>query len=412
MRCLAAVVFFCACGPISNQGVDLSSIGEYNEFIVRPSAGINIYSISEVEVIKAYDFGSFHVRMKGDAAGFKSFVVGETPFESLEPNATYHAFDVVPNDPKFGSLWGMNRIEAPKAWDIHKGSSNVVVGVIDTGIDYNHEDLRDNYWRNPGETGFANGIDKSTNGIDDDNNGYIDDFRGWDFANNDNDPIDDQGHGTHCAGTIAARGNNGVGVAGVSWNAKVVGIKFLTKSGSGTLAGALSSIEYGSKIGVDVLSNSWGGGGFSAEMKLAIERAMEKDILFVAAAGNESNDNSAKPAYPASYGVANVISVAATLPDDKRAYFSNYGPSSVHIAAPGDNIYSTAPNNGYRYLSGTSMATPHVSGAAALLLSYRPGLTFAEAKALLLERSDKLAGLQNFVKDGNRLNIFKLLQGL
>jgi len=258
-------------------------------------------------------------------------------------------------------LWGLHNtgqtgggsdkdIDGPEAWDLLTGSKDVLVGIIDTGIDRNHEDLSENMWTNPNEI--------AGNGVDDDQNGYIDDIHGWDFYNNDNNPHDDNSHGTHCAGTIGAVGNNGKGVVGVSWKVSMVGLKFLGGSGGGYLSDGIKSIAYATKIGVDLTSNSWGGGGYSSSMKTAIDEAAAAGIGFVAAAGNHAGDNDAYPSYPASYESENVISVGAHDHFAKSAYFSCYGKTSVDLFAPGVNILSTIPGNGYASYSGTSMAHP------------------------------------------------------
>lgn len=335
---------------------------------------------------------------------------------SIEANVILRTL-AVPNDDRFGEQYALeNRgqtggqsgadIGAVQAWNMTTGSRKVVVGVIDTGIDGNHPDLAENMWKNPGEVGLdASGRDKETNGIDDDGNGYADDVRGWDFVNNDRDPTDDQGHGTHTAGTIGAVGNNRAGVTGVNWQVSLVGIKFLGADGSGTLDDAVEAIEYSTRLGVNLTSNSWGGGGFSAAMAAAIREAGDKGILFVAAAGNEANDNDTSPSYPATYPFDNVISVAATNHSDTLAYFSNFGAQSVHIAAPGVDVLSTTPGGKYEELSGTSMACPHVSGAAALVWAAFPGLDYKLVKTRLLNNVSALPALKTRTVSGGRLSL-------
>jgi subtilisin family serine protease len=330
------------------------------------------------------------------------------------------SIDETPNDPRLYELWGLDNIgqtggtldadiDAPEAWDIQTGSSNVVIAVIDTGVEYSHVDLSGNMWTNPGEI--------AGNGVDDDNNGYVDDVYGWDFYNHDNDPMDDHSHGTHCAGTIAALGNNGIGVVGVNWEAKVMALKFLSASGSGDTSDAVSAVEYAIMMKLDygtpiiALSNSWGGGGFSQAMKDAIEAADTAGILFVAAAGNDyGSDNDVIPYYPASYDVSNVISVAATDHNDNLASFSNFGASTVDLGAPGVNILSTVLSNGYGSKSGTSMATPHVSGVAGLIKAQFPGLTSSEIKARLLGAVNPVSSLQGITVTGGRLNALNALE--
>ena len=331
--------------------------------------------------------------------------------EYAEPNYQVHAMQTIPDDADFDSLYGLHNtgqtlgvvdadIDAPEAWDIQTGT-DVVIAVIDSGVDYNHVDLRDNMWTNEGEI--------PNNGIDDDGNGFVDDYRGWDFANNDNDPMDDHFHGTHVAGTIAAAGNNGIGVVGVNWNARIMPLKFLDANGSGSLQSAIGAIEYAAKMGARVSNNSWGGGPFSQALHDAIVNAENQGHLFVAAAGNDGTNNDFQPTYPATYDLPNIISVAATDHRDGLASFSNYGANTVDLGAPGVDIYSTAPGNSYRVLSGTSMATPHVTGVAGLLFATNPSLTYQEVKAALLEGVDPVTSLASRTITKGRLNAFNAL---
>lgn len=319
-----------------------------------------------------------------------------------------------PSDRLFSKLWGLHNtgsnsangvagadLNMLKAWDVEEGSKDVLIAVIDTGIDYNHPDLKDQMWINEAE---ANG----TEGVDDDGNGYIDDIHGYDFANNDSDPIDGHSHGTHCAGTIGAS-HNDIGVAGVMKNVSFVAVKFLTDRGSGTTEGAIKSIDYATTLNVDLMSNSWGGGGKSQALEDAIRRASEKGIVFTAAAGNSSTDNDSKPHYPSNYDVENVISVAATTSADTLASFSCYGANTVHIAAPGHKILSTVKNGKYKVYSGTSMATPHVSGALGLLISHLGRLPHEELRERLLATSIPLSSLRGKTINHGRLDAYNLL---
>lgn len=261
--------------------------------------------------------------------------------EYAEPNYILRALATIPNDTNFTNLWGLNQasdadIDAPEAWDITQGSSSVVVAVIDTGVAYNHPDLAANIWSNSGETNCSDGIDN-------DGNGYIDDCRGWNFLDNSNDPTDYNSHGTHVAGTIAAIGNNGNGITGVMWNAQIMPLRFLGVSGSGDTANAVSAIMYAADNGARIINASWGGGGYSQALYDAINYARGKNVLFVAAAGNSGTNNDTTPFYPASYNLDNIISVAATTQTDVLASFSNFGATSVDLAAPGVNIYSSIP---------------------------------------------------------------------
>ncbi len=266
--------------------------------------------------------------------------------EYAEPNYIVKEA-AIPNDTYFSYLWGLNNtgqtggttdadIDAPEAWDVTTGSSNIVIAVIDSGVAYNHPDLIDNIWRNTGETNCSDGIDN-------DSNGYIDDCYGWDFIDNDGYPEDYESHGTHVAGTIAAKGNNATGITGVMWTAKIMPIRFLGVSGSGDTANAAAAILYAVNNGARVINASWGGGGYSQTLYNAIDYARSKNALFVTASGNETNNNDISPSYPASYNLSNIISVAATDNKDSLAYFSNYGANSVHLAAPGVSIYSSIP---------------------------------------------------------------------
>lgn len=328
----------------------------------------------------------------------------------------------LPNDPMFKDLWGMNNegqtggtkgwdVKAVKAWETSKGSKNVVVAVIDTGVDYTHEDLSANIHSNAGEMGKdAEGKDKATNGKDDDANGFVDDWHGWDFANKDNDPKDDHSHGTHCAGTIGGTGNNGKGVVGVNWTVSILPIKFLTGSGSGTLADAVLSIDYATKMKVDIMSNSWGGGGFTKTMEDSIIRANDAGILFVAAAGNSTSNNDKNPHYPSSYGVANVLAVAAIDHNGAMASFSSYGATTVDLAAPGVDILSSVVGNTYKKYSGTSMATPHVAGAAALVRAVFPSISHLDLKARLMATVTPNVNVAGKTVAGGVVDVFSAME--
>ena len=277
----------------------------------------------------------------------------------IEPNYTFSVADTFPNDDRIGNLWGLHNtgqnggsldadIDAPEAWDLQTGSGEIVIGVIDSGIDYTHPDLANNIWTNPGEI--------PGNGIDDDENGYIDDVHGWDFVDDDPDPMDGNGHGTHVAGTIAAAGNNEIGISGVSWNANLMALRFLNNSGNGLSYHALLALEYATMMGADITNNSWIGESYSGAAQFAINQASNAGSLYVACAGNDRKDNDITPTYPASYLGNNVITVAATTNTDALSSFSNYGANSVDLGAPGSGILSTKTGGGYTTKSGTSMA--------------------------------------------------------
>jgi len=352
--------------------------------------------------------------------------------EYAEPNYLRHAL-VVPNDTRFGELWGLNNtgqlvngahgtadadIDAPEAWNVTTGSSNVVIAVVDSGVDWSHPDLAANIWTNPGEI--------PGNGIDDDGNGHIDDVHGWDFVDNDNNPIaeDDVSHGTHVAGTIAAVGNNSLGVTGVMWTAQIMPVRFIDATGEGTVIDEVTAIQYAIDNGAKIINASFGAIGFSITEYNEIAAANAAGLLLVAAAGNEKANNDTTPSYPAAYGVShkvgvttypglpNVIAVAATTQTDALASFSNYGLNSVQLGAPGTNILSTVnmPTVGYAFLQGTSMATPHVTGVAGLVASVDPSLTPSDIKRAVLNSVDLKSSLTGKVSTGGRLNAFGAVQ--
>lgn len=321
-----------------------------------------------------------------------------------KPNLNF--LEVIPNDPYFQSLWGMrNRgqpvdfgsrgvegadIRATGAWVFEKGSEQVVVGILDTGIDLNHEDLKDNLWT--------------------DNSGATP-IHGFNAFDSSKTPQDDNGHGTHVAGTIGAVGDNGVGVSGVNWKVSIMAVKILNGDGDGDIAGIVAGIDWAVAHGARVINASWGGGGASQIMSDAISRAADEGVLFVAAAGNDGENNDQVSSFPANYALPNIVSVAASDNQDQLADFSNYGIKKVHIAAPGVSVISTLPDNHYGAESGTSMASPHVAGAAALLLSRSPNLSIAEIKAKIFSSADRLNSLKSKVSNGGaRLNLMRLMK--
>ncbi|MDX6405868.1 MAG: hypothetical protein QOH70_3323 [Blastocatellia bacterium] len=326
-----------------------------------------------------------------------------------EPNYILHA-DKTPNDTSFGSLYGMTKIGAPQAWDITTGSTSIVVGVIDEGIDIIHPDLQANIWTNPSPGSIA--------GISGDVNGY-------DFRTN-NGAIPAESHATHVAGTIGAVGNNSTGVVGVNWQVSLMSLRFIDQAtNNGTDADAIKAYNYAKQMrdlwvsssgtkgaNIRVLNASYGGGGYSQAAADALNAVGQSGILFVAAAGNETTDGDIHPHYPSNYSLPNVISVAATDQNDSLASFSNFGLHSVALGAPGVGILSTTPNNTYSSFSGTSMATPHVTGAAALLCAANPSLSVSQLRALLSFNGDQVASLQGKTLSGRRLNVFKSLQAM
>lgn len=397
-----------------------------------------------------------------------------------EPNQEVH-IQLISNDPSINSMWGMQAsgfgIKAVSAWDKNLvGSSKVVTGVVDTGIDYTHQDLYLNVWLNQGElrnlSFFGNLKDVNNDGLigfrdlndsqnlsnsstklidwnkngyidagdlldnragwedgkDNDSNGYIDDLIGWDFANKDNDPFDDNGHGTHVAGTIGAMGGNAIGVTGVNWQTQMVPLKFMSSNGSGSLLSAVAAIDYftTAKIQAEArgessrfvsTNNSWGGGGYSQSLANSIQRANDQGLLFVAAAGNGGNDgigdnNDVIANYPSNYSNNSVIAVGSITSSGALSSFSNYGLVNVDIAAPGSSILSTLPGNKYGSLSGTSMATPHVAGALALLAAAAPQATGAQLKEALLNSTAATQSLAGKTVSGGRLDVSAALAKL
>lgn len=345
-------------------------------------------------------------------------------------------------DPLFSNQWGMRDAGVESAWKETKGREDIVVAVLDTGVDYTHEDLAQNIWRNPGESGRdAQGRDKSSNGVDDDGNGYVDDLVGWDFVSKDNKPYDlttsvldmlmgggNPGHGTHCAGNIGARSSNGKGIAGVAPNIKIMALRFLSEKGQGTTADAILAIQYAIRNGARITSNSWGSEGEdpgedNKALRDAIAASQSAGVLFVAAAGNGhngagyDNDNDAKPGYPASYPDDIIVSVAALDVNGALGSFSNWGRTSVDIGAPGVKVFSTVPGNGYQDTviegmatwDGTSMATPHVAGAAALYWSKYPNKSWLEVKNALLQSVKSTSSMTGKSTTGGRLDVFNLL---
>ena len=322
----------------------------------------------------------------------------EISIERLEAGA--------PNDPQFEEQWALNNlgpksasrradIDALLAWTKTHGSEDVVVAVLDTGVDYTHEDLVSNMWTRP----------DSIPEYADEELGSFDDVHGFDAEMNDPDPMDDNGHGTHCAGIIGAEGDNGLGIAGINWKVQIMPLKFLGKGGFGTTKNAIEAINYAidrKKKGVNirVINASWGSTQYSRALEDAIRAAGDNGILFVAAAGNSSTDNDRRAHYPSNYNLPNVISVAAMDRTDALASFSNYGAKTVHIAAPGRDIKSTWLNDSYREASGTSMATPQVSGVAALIISSEPNISVEKLRDRILKSADKLDSVDGKVATG------------
>ncbi|MCC6493084.1 MAG: S8 family serine peptidase [Pirellulales bacterium] len=338
---------------------------------------------------------------------------------SVEPDYRI-SVNWTPNDPDYATeQWSLHNtgqtggiagsdIHAPEAWNVTRGSPSVVVAVIDSGVDYTHPDLAPNMWVNSGET--------PSNGIDDDHDGFVDDVYGYDFVNNDGDPMDDYFHGTHVAGTIAAVADNGLGIAGVAPHARLMALKFLDDQGNGFTSDAIKALNFAVTHGATISNNSWGVSDFSAAFQTAIQNAAAQGHIFVASAGNNGLNTDDAPQYPADYNASNIVSVAATDRGDYLAWFSNYGKRTVDIAAPGVDIYSTLPTHetsgmasegvfpNYGTLSGTSMAAPHVAGVLALLRSQNPGWTWQQLVAKIYTTVDREPSLANTTLSGGRIN--------
>ncbi len=360
------------------------------------------------------------LRIAGDVKNTIDDLRSNGDIEYAEPNWVYRT-QVVSNDTRYtnGTLWGMYGAATPlfknqfgsnaaAAWNANKtGSANVYVGIIDEGVMFNHADLAANFWLNPYDP---------ADGVDNDGNGYVDDTRGWDFAGGNNTVYDgtSDDHGTHVAGTVGGVGGNGTGVAGVCWNVKMISAKFLGASG-GTTANAVKAIDYITDLkvrhGLNIVAtnNSWGGGGYSQALADAITRANNAGILFIAAAGNNGSNNDSVANYPSNYTMANVIAVGALTNTGARASYSNFGRTQVDLFAPGSGIWSTVPGTGntsaYASYNGTSMATPHVTGAAALYKAINPAATASQIKSAILSRTTATSSVRTQCVTGGRLNV-------
>jgi thermitase len=337
--------------------------------------------------------------------------LNKSNIEYIEPNYIYTKFGRIMDirDKLFSYQWalenrGLNSgsydrrglkgvdINAKDSWYNFSPQKKVRIAVIDSGVDYTHEDLQNQIMINQAE---LNGRP----GVDDDGNGYIDDVRGYDFAENDADPMDKDGHGTHCAGIIGAE-HNSLGIRGIINNVEILPLKFLDDEGKGETINAIRAIDYAIAANVDIISNSWGGGKYSRALLEAIERARDAGIIFVAAVGNSNQDLDKEPVYPAAYPVKNIIAVANINAYGRKAKSSNYGQKTVHVFAPGESILSTLPGNNYKRHSGTSMAAPLVAGTLGLLLSQEPDVTPAQAKQRLIDSSETNYSLSIFVQGG------------
>ncbi|PYS81877.1 MAG: hypothetical protein DMF67_14870 [Acidobacteria bacterium] len=375
--------------------------GETAEQVVRDYA-----SLPEVEYVEPNEV----IRAEPLDPGYGQGTLGRSPGDEREEGDASRSPDGGPNDPLLAEQWGLINtgqrdgkaqadISALSAWSKTHGSQKVVVAVLDSGVDYTHPDLANNMWHRPDDLDMY--FDRQL--------GVIDDSDGFSAVERDSDPMDENGHGTHCAGIIGAEGDNNEGIAGVNWQVEIMPLKFMGKGGFGTTKDAIEAINYviqrkSDGVNVRVISASWGSRLKSRALEDVIRKAGDSDILFVAAAGNDSADADRAPHYPSGYKLPNVISVAALDRRDQLASFSNYGAKSVHLAAPGKEILSTWLDGDYEEHSGTSMATPFVAGVAALVLSVEPNLTVKELRERLFNTVDKLDSLQGKVVTGGRVN--------
>ena len=354
------------------KGIDIEKI----EVIFRPDGIYNKSDMGYILLVNLKNKGKTEVIKTIEKLANNPYVV------FAEPDYLYD-MHITPNDPYFRHLWGIKKIKAHLAWDYITGSDRTVVGVVDSGIDYNHPDIKDNMWVSR---------DKR----------YV---NGWDFLGNRSDSMDTSGHGTHVAGTIGAVGDNFIGITGICWNIKIASLRighiFMS------LSAAIAAIDFSNANRIQILNNSWGGGFYSPILKYAIE---QYDGLFIVSAGNYGTNNDFIPDYPASYDSDNIIAVAALNQDCTLASYSNYGVKSVDIAAPGTDIFSLSLHGGYSYQSGTSMAAPHVVGAAALLKAYMPCLTASEIKNIILSSVDKLPHLEGKLLTGGMLNVNSMIE--
>lgn len=353
------------------------------------------------------DFASKSKKSKSKDQRTLEPAVIENQLESIpdEPSALF-------NDPAVKQAWGIKKSDAARAWSITQGSREIVVAVIDTGLDVKHEDIFENLWMNRGEMGKdSQGKDKASNKKDDDGNGCIDDLYGCNFITKNGDLADNHGHGTHISGIIGAMAGNGKGIIGIAPQVSLMTLKYFDPKVPHTdhLRNTIAAINYAVDMGAHIINYSGGGTEFSQDEKEAIARAQRKGILFVAAAGNEKSNSDKNPYYPADYKLPNIISVTAIDPSTEVLITSNWGVESVDIAAPGQNILSLLPNNSYGYLTGTSQATAFVTGAAALVMAKRDNFQAEQVKKYILSTGDAMSSLSGKTATSRKLNLFKSL---
>ncbi|PYI81124.1 MAG: hypothetical protein DME26_20325, partial [Verrucomicrobia bacterium] len=406
-----------------------------NRILVRPKVGVAVDALTDLhrltgaQVLRTFpDIGHLQVLQAPPEAAVAD-LVGRYQQSGLveyaEPDFTVKAL-LEPNDFRYydNSLWSLHNtgiyggvpgadIDAPLGWDIQNTASNVIVAVIESGVRLTHEDLAANLWTNPGETGNdALGRDKGSNGVDDDGNGFIDDVHGINAILGTGVPLDDAGHGTHIAGILGGVGNNSVGIVGVCWRVQIMACKFLDAQRQGVISDAITCIDYARRKGANIINASWGDYSYnSAALRDAIQSARNAGIIFVAACGNDNNNNDINPLYPASFKLDNIIAVAATTRIDARAVWSNYGPTNVHLGAPGDPIFSCwhTSDSAYQYFNGTSTAAPHVAGVCALLWAHFPNENYKQIINRVLAGAEPLPSLAGKCVSGGRLNLQRAL---
>jgi serine protease len=366
-----------------------------------------ILSVMGVEFLKHFSLNDIYLVRSGREETVEALLKrfrARDDVDVVEPNYLRHVH-ALPNDPKYALQYAHEIIKSAEAWDLETGDRSVVVGVVDTGIDYDHEDLKDNLWKNQGEDWF--GDMPGNNGIDDDNDGYVDNYYGINTIVSSGDPYDDEEHGTHVSGIISAEGNNHKGVVGMNWRVSIAGLKFIGSDGYGSIGDEIEAIEFAQQKGFKILNLSFGDLQYSIQERDAIANA--SNILFIASAGNESADNDVVPLYPASYDLSNVISVTSSSQFDSLSWFANHGRTSVHVAAPGQSILSTLPGQSYDIVSGSSMSAAFVSGLAALILANKSSFTALAIKDQILRAVDVIPELEGRVLTGGRINAYRSL---
>jgi subtilisin family serine protease len=393
------------------------------EVLVKFRAGVTAATINEIatryndqlhdEIEVVPGLTSIDDRDNADALAVVAQYATLNEVEYAEPNYEIAVDEAVDSenasrltDPRFHEQWGLNKIHAPEAWRTTKGSGDIVVAVLDTGVEYTHVDLANNIWTRP--AGMALYHDKDL--------GTVDDLHGYNAVANDGDPLDENGHGTAVAGIVGAECGNNIGICGVNWRVRIMPLKFMSGGGFGDVYGAIESINYAidrKRAGVNlrVINASWGFAQPSRALEEVIRKAYEAGILFIVASGNTSENSDASSHYPAGYSIGNIISVAASDSNDSLTRFSNYGLKGVHVAAPGQDILTTVLGNDYEQRSGSSMAAPFLAGVAALALSTHPDLSVGQLRAWLLEAVDQVPALHGKVSTGGRLNAAKAVGG-